>query len=484
MSKRLVTILWSIAGLLAVLTILVLFNEGKEQKSPTSLATGDAILKDLPLNKVSSIKIEGADDSVTIKNDKTQWSVVERDGYEADFARLTRLLRSLTEASVAQSRQAGPAFNARFGMDGEAANQEDHGYQITFLGADGKELKSLSIGKSTATDSPTGGGSAGKYVRLGNEPSSVYAVNEGFYDLSANPADWLESGFIQINGIESIAMASANDEKFKSWSVSRENAGSDFTVDNLPASYEPDNDKLTPLKNVLSSPQFEDVLSAEEGDKRRNGDKARQLTIETFEGFKYEIDYAPAKPTEDDPISPGAPVDFIAKVTVTADLPTEREKVEGESEEDAKKAEEAFAARQKELKSKLEKEQAFADRYFLLPDYTMSAVNLEFSQIAQAVSKTEAIAPTPKYEGPMAPNQSQQIGEAPASPATPAPTPKAPTSAVTPPIAIPPAPKAEDKEQEEAAPDSNNSDALSAISEEDIKRMIEEGQEAEKAEEE
>ena len=145
MSKRLVTILWFIAGLLAALTLIVKSGQSRPNDEPANIAQGDTLLADLPLNEVGSITIEDFEQTTTIKKEENQWSVMERTGYKASFPKLTRLLRSLTEVSVTQSKKAGPAFNERFGMDPEAESKENHGYQITFFNEAGKKIKALSI---------------------------------------------------------------------------------------------------------------------------------------------------------------------------------------------------------------------------------------------------------------------------------------------------------------------------------------------------
>ena len=459
MSKRLVTILWCIAGLLAALTLIVKSGQARGIDTPTALSQGDVLLKDLPLKSIASIKIVDAENTVTLKKEETQWSVAERADYEADFARLTRLLRSLTEVTVAQSRKAGPAFNERFGMNPEAESQDNHGNQVTFLDADGQELQSLSIGKTT---SGQGSQASGKYIRLGNEPEAVYAVNDSFFDLSANPKEWLNGIFFEVNGIQSITLDPKQDSSIKGWTINRMNAGSDFTIENLPDDRKPLADKLTGLKNVLSSPAFEDVLTEEQAKAQRNESEARTLTLETFDGFTYILDYAPTKPADAD--EEAASTGEIIKVTVTANLPAERAKKDGETEEEAKKADTDFATTQKELKSKLAKEQAYGDRYYLIADYVLSTVNIGLDALTE-----EKTAPAPAPTNPRPPL-------APLAPQSP--------TAVSPPIAIPPAPalKEDPKKEPAAEDDSNNADALNVLSEEDIQRIVEQAQQTEESE--
>ena len=459
MSKRLVTILWAIAGLLAALTLFVKWSQSNDGETNAAIAQGESLIEELPLKDVAIIKVEGADTTVTLKkdNEKGQWSVVERKDYKADFQKLTRLLRSLTEANVAQSKEAGPAFNERFGMDSEAENQDNHGYEVVISDAKGKKLTSFSVGKNAASEAAARRGDSGRYIRLANEPETVYSVNEPFSDLSSDPKDWLDGNFIAVSGIRSIKLTPGKDAYVNGWTISRSNAGSDFTIQNLAAGREPQADKLTLLKNVLSNPGFEDVLTAEEAIARRDETQANLITIKTFEGFEYQLDYAREKagekPNDDTATRPS----YIVKVKVSADLPTSRVKKEGESEEQAKKADADFAERSKALAIRLKRESAFSERYYEVADYTLSPLDLGLDALAKPIVKTEAIAPTRAF-GPLAP-----------PPLDP------PPAAVAPPARTAPAEKPKAPKQESS---SNNSDALNNLTEEDIQRIIREVEEA------
>ena len=391
MSKRLVSILWCIAGLLAAITLLVKFGQNRNNDSTSALSQGDTLLQDLPLKEVSTIKIKTAQDSVSLKRDDEQWSIIERGNYKANFNQLARLLRSMTEVTVAQSKKAGPAFNTRFGMGPES----ESGYQISFFDNKDKELKSLLVGKSIVEEQARPGAASGKYIRLNDDLESVYVVNEPFYDLTAKPTEWLDRSFIFINGIKDITLAPGKEIAINGWTVSRPNAGSDFTIKKLSNNREPQADKLSLMKTALASPRFADVLTNEQGKALWNENKTNQLTIHTFEGFKYLIDYCPekvAKKDNEDSLLDGN--QFLVKIQVSASLPEKREKKEDESEADSKKADAEFAANQEELKKKLKKEQAVANHYYQMNASDFSALNVGLDVLAKPVVKTEPIAPS------------------------------------------------------------------------------------------
>ena len=395
MSKRLVIILWSIVGVLAALVLLVKANRNRELNNPTKLSLGDELLAELPIKDVDSVQIEDAANSTTLTRGDNQWSVAERDGFKADFSKLSGLFQQLTQTSVVQNLPAGPAFNARFGMDDEAGSQENHGFKITFFNEAGEEIESLAIGKSTSNEAieqnPQSRAPTGRYVRLSSEPGSVYSVTAPFYGLSGEPEGWIDASFIQVKDIQSVTFSAPNEDYLQDWSLTRGDVGSDFSLKNPLVGRELDPSKIAPIKNVLSNPVLSDVLTEEEA-KERQEEKLRELVINTFDGFRYVISYASAKEDEANPVN-GKQI--VAKVTTSAQLVETRAKKEGESEEEAKKAEEDFAAKLETLKEKLAREQAFNERYYLLADYLISPVNIGAEELTKAVAD-----PAPEPEAP------------------------------------------------------------------------------------
>ncbi|MEM9081642.1 MAG: DUF4340 domain-containing protein, partial [Verrucomicrobiota bacterium] len=369
MSKQFVLILWIIAGALAALTIALKSAQSKTGVNPTNLAAGEKLLANLKPGDIASIKIEGADETTTLLKGEDDWTIAERENYSANFDRLFQLMQQMTSLTVAQNLKAGSAFNERFGMNTQAEAQENHGYQITFADTSGSELASLTLGKSTSSNSPSNPmtrGTNGKYLRLGSEPNAIYIVNQSFNNLDSSPSSWLNEDFIKISKIKSIDLATPNENDFEGWTLTRTDESADFIVPNIPAGRQIDPNKTNALKNLLSFARFTDVLTKEQAAEKSDTSKARQLVIETFDNFRYLIDYAPRKRSAEDT---NQAEEFIVTIKVTANLPAEREQKEGETEEEAKAADKTFA----ELKEKLAREQNYANYTYTLSNWTLDA---------------------------------------------------------------------------------------------------------------
>jgi hypothetical protein len=124
------------------------------------------------------------------------------------------------------------------------------------------------------------------------------------------------------------------------------------------------------------------------------GDAAgkRNATIETFDGFTYQLTITPLKPGTGPASS--APDNQLVTVAVSAKLPTERTKAEGEKPEDAKAKDEEFAARLKALNVKLANEQSLAGRTFELSKNTLDALLKERETLVKKAEPAPAQSPS------------------------------------------------------------------------------------------
>jgi hypothetical protein len=126
-------------------------------------------------------------------------------------------------------------------------------------------------------------------------------------------------------------------------------------------------------------------------------------------------------------------------VSVDARFPKEREKEEGESEEDAKKKDEEFEKAQEQLKEKLEGEKKLANRVYLVPNWTVSPLLTVRSEIVQGAEGEKAATDQSGVSvvpSPLMPTPAKPAAAAPAKkPATTGPK-KPRATAVTEPVGI------------------------------------------------
>jgi hypothetical protein len=433
MNKRQVTILWVIAIALGAAVAVVKLNQNQSNQSATNRAAGQTLFESFPATEASTIEIQGSAGTVTLAKKDNKWGIVQRDNYPANTSFVNDFIRSLGELKVTLGMQAGPSFAPRFGMDESASQPEDRGLTATFKDASGKEIAKVSLGKtieSGASQSPMGGGSSvGRYVRNHADESGFYAVSEMFPSVSDEAKRWLDSGFINPEKIKSISLSQTG-KTDAAWKLSRDDEQAEFKLEGATGTEVLDTTVTSPLKSLFSYARFEDVVPAATVAERSDAAGKRTATIETLEGFTYTVNITPTKPASES---------LLVTVDVTATLPAERKKEEGEKPEDAKTKDTAFADRLKALNEKLAKEKSLAGITFEVAKSTVDSVLKERDALI-----VKATPPTADAPAPGAAVESHPGGLI-ARPQTTATTP--PIEAVTPPISVPPADEAPKQEE-------------------------------------
>ncbi len=440
MNKRQVTLLWLVAIALGGALYYVKFGPQKTTASGPARAAGATLFEDFPATAVAAIDIQGAGDSATsLVKKEGKWTVAQRDDYPANVATVNGFLRTLEELKVTQAIQAGSSFAPQFGLDETATTVEKRGLTTTFKDATGRELVKIAIDQRKEPEDPTspyGGGVKGRFIRNYQDNTGIYRVSESFGTLTDDPKRWLAEDFIQVEKIKAITVTQP-DQAEVAWKLTRDTEEGPFVLAGAAPGETLDTTATDPLKSLLSYARIDDVIPAAKVAERIQGAGKRTATIETFEGFVYTINILPTKATPVLPAAikaatqPPATDNVLMTVSVTAELPKERKKEEGEKPEDAKTKDTAFTQRLKTLTERLAKEQALANRTFEVSKYTVEPLLKERSTLI----KKDAPA-TPATPGsPAIPGAGQ-----------PTPTPTGPIEAVTPPIAVPPLPAEEPKQ--------------------------------------
>jgi Domain of unknown function (DUF4340) len=449
MNKRQIIILWIIALVLGAAVLIVKTNRKDPSKSHTDRTTGQTLFDSFPGAEIATVEVQGADSSVTLAKKDGKWTVAQRDGYPANTSNVNELIRTLTDLKITRAIEAGPSFAPRFGMDEAAANANERGLTATFKDASGKDLAKVSFGKNIESKPDAGpmeAGAVGRYIRNHADTSGFYGSTEMFPSLSTEPSRWLDDAFINPEKIKTITV-SQPDKADPAWKVTREGEEAEFKLESAAADEVLDTTASSPLKTLFSYARFDDVVPADKLAGRAETAGKRAVTLETFEGFTYTITLTPAKAAA--AAAPAAGTDtppagdkVLLAVDVSAELPKERKKEEGEKPEDAKTKDEAFTKRIKTLTEKLEKEKALAGRTFELPKTSVDALLKERAQMVTKPTPPPSLTP-----GGAAPGAGvQQLPGGLVVPPPPAAGPaKSLIEAVTPPIAVPPVDEQKDE---------------------------------------
>src|SRR5690606_18283072 len=109
---------------------------------------GAKLLPQFRIADVAEIRLPDAQNQPTLVRKEKQWVVKERDGYPADFEKISDLMIKLVELKVTQSEQVGASLWPRLELAEPAAgNGEGTGTLVEFAGEGGKPIARLVLGK-------------------------------------------------------------------------------------------------------------------------------------------------------------------------------------------------------------------------------------------------------------------------------------------------------------------------------------------------
>lgn len=366
MKKSQLWVLWALVLVMGAVIGVMLRTQGAKVPVSACRLAGQNVFASFPANQVTEVLIEGATGKVTLSKRDGMWQVSEREGYPANVSQVNQMLRTLADVKITCAMEAGPRFAPRFGMDEEAKTPEARGLTLWFKDASAKVLAHVSLGKvidGSSSGDTEGGMAVGRYIRNHADQTGFYAISEMFDCVTTSAARWLSTDFFAPEKIRSIEM-SHQDHDQCAWKVIRDQETADFKLVDAKANEALDVNQGAVFKNLLSYVQFDDVvtrakLSDIEGKKGK-----RQVVIETFEGWRYEVTLVPSPEVAE--VAGPLAGQQVLQVKVTGEVPSKRKSEVGETPEEAKLKDEAFAKRCEELRVKLKKEQALVGRSFLV----------------------------------------------------------------------------------------------------------------------
>ncbi len=355
----------------------------------SSASTGGKIL-DFPLNDVSRITIKSGGAELNLVRKDDVWTVQERADYPANFERVGALVRKLWELRSVQDVKIGPSQLGRLQLN-EPGTDANAGTLLE-LKANDKRLGALLLGKSQMREANQSLGAAGfpvaRYALAQDGSQRVFLLSDPFTDITTKPEEWINRDFVRIENPRLITVAGTTPGMH--WTIRRDNATAAWTLVDAKAGEDFDANKVANLGNFLAAGIFADVLPPNAPPNETGLDQGTTAHIETFDNFVYDLR-----------IGKQSGMNFPVLISVKADLAKERTAAPNEKPEDKTRLDQEFQTRQKQLAEKLEKEQKFTNRPYLIAKSTIEQLTRERSALmldkpAATPTATPSASPSPR----------------------------------------------------------------------------------------
>src|SRR6056300_961196 len=217
---------------------------------------GEVFLKGFTqnINNVNRISIESFDNTIDLV--KRNNSYTSASGYPLKKGMWENLITSLSLLRIEESKTNSPERHEDLNLKSPELNQsvdESDGYatKITLKKNDGTVFSSILFGK---TDPSVGGLSGGQFARMNGDNQSY--LLKGAIRMPGSKSDWFESLLFSIKNEDFIRATLKKDNKI----FEIENIKNSLKITYpLNPNFNPDQEKLTDIRDVIESFYFYDV---------------------------------------------------------------------------------------------------------------------------------------------------------------------------------------------------------------------------------
>lgn len=264
---------WLLALGIAVIAFAIWLSSRRHLERAT--LAGDLVLPGLEqsVNTVTEVQLrKGEGTHVTLRNDGTGWTIVER-GWPADVSKLRKLLLQLGALNVVEEKTRLPANYPQLGVE-DIGSPKASGTRVD-LSAPGRTW-ALIVGKSSSAKSG--------YVRVASAPQSLLAAP--LLTVDADPKGWLDHALIELPA-ERVRQVEERPAQGAAFSASRDKKEqAHFTVGPLPKGRELSGPEAADaLAGAVSSLMLDDAHKAAAPPDAR----AAHAVFRTFDGLELDL---------------------------------------------------------------------------------------------------------------------------------------------------------------------------------------------------
>lgn len=289
-----------IVALLAAASVAVMIARKPAAPSSSDARIGQPLLDSATAEKAAQVRFSDAGKTVTVvKQSDGIWTVPAYYDFPANFGKISRSISELSEAKLTRLVTTSPERIARL---------EFKDSQITLLDSAGKELWSVTLGKTNET--------GGRFVRFGSEQKAYLASLNSFLDTE--PKNWARTELLTLKP-DDIAKFEIPLEGAPTVVVSRDKKETPFTAAATPDGQKLKTDRINSTLTSLTSLAFTETNDPTDANAVAAKAHARVFKLTTFDGKTYTVALG-RKPEEKKIKPPVADANAAAALPKAGDL--------------------------------------------------------------------------------------------------------------------------------------------------------------------
>jgi len=265
---------------------LLVRQQAGSQKPAGAAALGQPLFKGLQAADVAAIVIRQPKGALTIVRQGERWTIAERDGFPADFDKVREFVLKAISLKVGQSEPIGDQDRARLNLDAS-------GTAVEFLGAGGKPLARLALGRKYFKAEPQNSDQAigdGRYVALPEDAKRVIVVSDPLAQASTRTADWISKAGIAAEKVKSLEVRDPPGAPTgSSWRIERSGDNADWKLAGLGAGEKLEITRANAAGYTFSQIELADVAPKDVKAEDTGLAKPSVVTATTLDGLTYTL---------------------------------------------------------------------------------------------------------------------------------------------------------------------------------------------------
>ena len=276
MNARLTLILVVLLAILGGGALLYHYQE-RSRRPDNAASLGRTLVRDLKAADVSAIRIVEPDSVLTIQKKGERWVLAERGDFPADVAKVREFVLQALSLKVGQSEPIGDKDRARLNVD-------ESGTRLEFLGAEGKPLSRLIVGKKyfkREVDNPDKARADGRFLALPEEPKVVYLVSDPMEQATTRSAQWIDKRSFQVEKVRTLEVRPPDGG---GWRIERSGDNADWRLADAKAGEKLDTGRANAASYSLGLLELADVAP-----KGTPLESPTVIQATTLDGLSYAI---------------------------------------------------------------------------------------------------------------------------------------------------------------------------------------------------
>ncbi|NLF96114.1 MAG: DUF4340 domain-containing protein [Candidatus Riflebacteria bacterium] len=281
--------------LLIIAVVLVAIALVVSQDSKTGAGdplVGRNLLSAAEIDQVRAFTLTAADEEISLAQQNGSWRVTSREGFAAQPDRIEDLFQKLSTTRIIEMVSANKERHADLGVASPASGTrpDADSLWLTLRDKDGKEIKTLLLGKGRQSRGPDGAmgfGEDGQYVRTGSD-DKVYLVSNKLW-IDKTPLRWLNTSLLKLPAADISRINSRPVVGADGYVLTRESATAALQLTDLPEGQQTKRASADAVARFFENIEVGDIIATATPLEHPDLASATLIEVETFKGLTVSM---------------------------------------------------------------------------------------------------------------------------------------------------------------------------------------------------